>query len=63
MADRGDILKRIKKDELKSINGGFKISGPILTAGLSILKYVFDVGRYLGSSIRRISSKNMCSLY
>ena len=54
-------MKRIKKDELKRINGGFRLSGPILTAGLS--KHVFDVGRYLGSSIRRISNKGVCSLY
>ena len=55
-------MKKLKKNELRKISGGFKISGTILTAGLSLLKYVFDVGRYLGSSVRRISSKNVCSL-
>ncbi len=52
----------INKEELSTINGGASISGTLVSAVTSGIKVLFDVGRSLGSSIRRISDNDLCPL-
>ena len=48
--------------ELKQVMGGGKISATLINYIIKGFNSFLDMGRYLGSSIRRISSKNMCDM-
>lgn len=50
------------KQNLLLIIGGFSITGTIVNAFLSSAKFIYSLGQSLGSSIRRIGSKNICQL-
>lgn len=52
----------LKKEELMEIKGGAVnfISGTFITAVVRATQTVFDLGRSLGSAIRRIFSGNIC---
>ena len=51
----------LKKEELLDIQGG-AITGTIITALLKGVGVVFDLGKNLGSAIRRIKAKNVCPI-
>ena len=55
-------MTNINKEELSTINGGDSISGTLISAVNSGLKVLFDVGRSLGSSVRRNSENDLCPL-
>lgn len=55
-------MKELNKKELMKIEGGFSLSGSIINAFTSAVKTIVDLGRSLGSSIRRISTNNLCKL-
>lgn len=55
-------MKELDNKELMNIEGGFSITGSIINAFTSAVKAIVDLGRSLGSSIRRISSNNLCKL-
>ena len=62
LADRKkDFMKILKKEELKVINGG-GISASLLTAAVRAVTSLLELGRSLGTAIRRISSGSVCSL-
>lgn len=46
--------------ESKKIKGGTNLSGTIINALVKGINSIMDVGRYLGSSIRRSISNNIC---
>lgn len=50
---------QLEKKELLNINGG-SISGTMINAFSKALNSLLDLGRSLGTSIRRISSGNLC---
>ena len=52
-------MKKLAKEEMKQISAG-AISGTLLNSILRGANIFLDVGRYFGSSIRRIISHNMC---
>lgn len=52
----------LKRNELIQIYGGAKISGTLITSIVRGIEAILDLGRSLGSSIRRIGSNNICSL-
>ena len=52
-------MKELSKNEMKQIKAG-GVSGALLTAIWKGITTVTDVGRYVGSSIRRFVSKNLC---
>lgn len=54
-------MKVLKKEELKVINGG-GISASLLTAAVRAVTSLLELGRSLGTAIRRISSGSVCSL-
>ena len=53
---------RIDNNELKKIKGGSTISASFINAILNILDTFMDAGRSVGSSIRRLFSKQFCPL-
>ena len=55
-------MNKIDNRKLEEITGGTSISGTIINAIGNMFKIVLDVGRGLGSAIRRISEDKLCPL-
>lgn len=54
-------MNKITNDEeLMCIIGGFNWTGTVINAITSAGKFIYSVGQSLGSSLRRIGSKNLC---
>lgn len=51
---------KLTKNELIEIEGGFNITGTLLNSITKGVSVIMDIGRSLGSSIRRIMSGNLC---
>lgn len=50
----------LSKRELLSITGGISITAALLTAFVRGASTFFDIGRSLGSSLRRFYTGNVC---
>lgn len=50
------------KEELLQIVGGVSITGNLLSSIYKVGNFVFDVGRSLGSAIRRAIGGSMCPI-
>ena len=50
------------ESELKYIKGGTKISGTIINAAVRLFNLVFELGRTIGSSIRRSDENKVCPI-
>lgn len=48
--------------KLYDIEGGLSVSGTLINAFTSGIKIVLEVGRSLGTSLRRIISGSLCSI-
>ena len=48
---------------LCDIEGGLSVSGTLINAFTSGIKIVLEVGRSFGTSLRRIISGNLCSIW
>ena len=55
-------MNKLKTYELREIDGGFSLTGAIIEAFTSGLETIVDIGRSLGSSIRRINEGKLCEL-
>ena len=55
-------MEKINKEELREIDGGDTITGTLISAISQGLKTIVDIGRSLGSSIRRIKDKRICEI-
>ena len=55
-------MVELHKYELLDVVGGFSVTGTIINAFVSAGKFLFDTGRSLGSSFRRIGGNNLCPL-
>lgn len=53
---------KLTSDELKLIKAGANISASLINYLIKGFNSFLDIGRYLGSSIRRFVSKNACPL-
>lgn len=53
---------KLSKREAKMIVGGAGITGTLVSALIKGFNTVLDVGRYFGSSIRRLIGGNVCPL-
>ena len=51
----------LKKEELLNINGG-GISGTLLNSIIRGVNVLLDLGRSLGTAIRRLGSNSICPL-
>jgi len=54
-------MKSLNDNELYNIDGG-SVSGTLINAFVDGIKTIMDVGRSLGSAIRRVISGNLCEL-
>ena len=52
----------MEKNELLQIVGGVNITGTLLSSIYKVGNLIFEIGRSLGSAIRRVSSGSMCSV-
>lgn len=50
------------EEQLFAIAGGVNVSGSIINAFATGIKTVMDVGRSLGTAIRRITLGNLCRI-
>ena len=50
----------MRKEELVLIVGGSSISGTVLNAVIRAVNAALEVGRSLGTAIRRIRTKQVC---
>lgn len=50
-----------EKKELLMIEGGINVSGAILNAFKGCANTIMDIGRSLGSAIRRLAFGSLCS--
>lgn len=57
-------MVELEKEELQSMIGGgeFALSGAVLNAFKSMIDALFEVGKHLGASIRRIGDAKMCPI-
>ena len=53
---------KLKTSEQRQIKAGATISATLLNALIRGVNAFMDIGRYLGSSIRRITYKSACPL-
>ena len=56
-------MERMEEYELIELNGGgFNITGAVVNALTSAGKAIYELGRSLGDSIRRISTNKLCPI-
>lgn len=55
-------MRYLEEEELKQIEGGFQLNGVMIQYGIKAFQFIYDMGRALGSSIRRIGAGNYCSI-
>lgn len=62
------MIKEVKmleindKEKLISISGGSSISGTLIKSLVSGVNAILEIGRSIGSSIRRLESDNLCEI-
>ena len=56
------FMKDLKNNELFDIDGGVSISGTFINSITRGIDTILDMGRSVGSAIRRIGSGNVCPL-
>ena len=54
-------MKELSNIELKNVVGGINITGSLITSIIKGVTTFLDLGRAVGSAIRRAISGNMCS--
>lgn len=52
----------LNKKELLKIEGGLSLSGSIINSFVRGINSLLDLGRSLGTAIRRITSNSVCKL-
>lgn len=52
----------LNKEQLLLINGGINITGTLLNNIVRGINTILELGRSVGTAIRRIGSNNICSL-
>lgn len=55
-------MRNLEKCELVNVYGGINISGTFVSSIAKGINTVLDLGRSLGSAIRRISSNKYCAV-
>lgn len=62
MQIRKEKKMKLTNEELKCIKGGAGLSGTLINSLINGIKTFMDVGRYFGSSIRRLFGGKFCSM-
>ena len=55
-------MDRVDDAFLDNVVGRSSVSGTLMNAFTSIVKFIYEVGEGIGSSIRRISEGDLCPL-
>ena len=55
-------MRLLTKNELKEVNGGLNITTTLISSAVRGLNSLLDLGRSLGTAVRRIRYGKMCSL-
>ncbi|MDD2181049.1 MAG: hypothetical protein PHW32_01635 [Bacilli bacterium] len=55
-------MKDLNKQELLKIEGGIKISGTLISSLVRGINTLLELGRSLGTAIRRSIGNNLCPL-
>ena len=55
-------MKKLSNRELKQIVGGIDLTAGILNSFVRAFEIVLEIGRSLGTSIRRLGGSNICEL-
>lgn len=55
-------MRELNNNELVCIDGGATISGTLISSLTRGINTLLDMGRSLGTAIRRIGSNNVCPL-
>ena len=56
-------MKNLNKNELLEVSGGAStVSGALITSIIKGINSIFDLGKSLGTAIRRIMGNNICPL-
>ena len=55
-------MDKVLDKELDKIIGGSSVSGTLLNAFTTIIKFIYEVGEGVGSSLRRIGEGDLCPL-
>lgn len=55
-------MQELNRELLLNIEGGLNITGSLIGSFTRAVNSILDVGRSLGSAIRRINSGKICSL-
>ena len=53
---------KVLDNELDKIIGGSSVNGTLLNAFTTIIKFIYEVGEGIGSSLRRIGEGDLCPL-
>lgn len=53
-------MQQLKEEELKQIYGGASISAAMINNFIKGATFLLELGRSLGSAIKRAQSKNFC---
>ncbi len=53
-------MKKLTKEQLAHINGGVNISGTLINAIVKGINSFLDLGRSIGTAIRRVQTGNLC---
>ena len=60
--DHKNALAKLNDNDLKDIDGGGPLSGTLINAFTSGMKFVLELGRSFGSALRRIKEGKMCEV-
>jgi len=55
-------MEKMTVKELVQTEGGINITGTLMNSVTSMIRLLFDVGRSLGSAIRRMENDAMCPI-
>ena len=53
-------MKKLNDKELYEVVGGIKFSASLLSSIIKGANFVLELGRYVGTAIRRIKTGNLC---
>ncbi len=63
MLDQKNAMNKLNNNELRKIDGGTSITGAIIDAFTDTLKTLYDFGKSLGTSFRRIQEGKLCEVH
>lgn len=56
-------MQKLNRQQLANINGGINISGTLINAVVKGINAFLDLGRSVGTAIRRVSTGRVCKVY